>query len=147
MIKNSIYTDTYESIMPLNILKCIITGFFSNSEKLRNDPQLVKYVKDINEGYLPSNYRIFIHYYKYKSGRHCNGEVLYQDGHVNGHFVDMQFRPFGYFLTTDSSNCPKNTNMFDITYFSKFKFNELIDVNINMPLLEINTNIPGIYDV
>jgi hypothetical protein len=57
---------------------------------------------------------------------------------------EINFKPFGYFLTYDSP--PPNRLMVDITSFKDFEYGQSVKVNIRTFYLKVSTPVIGSYD-
>ncbi len=91
-------------IYPLRILKQILTMFFSISpESLRQNRDLVQFVLNPRQRYLPPNHRVYV-YYNLHGRLRSFGTVgtLDVEPHVTRLFSEFNFPPFGYVLTLSS---------------------------------------------
>lgn len=136
MISKSIYPTKFENFSPLYVLKCIVSGFMSSDENLKNDTELLNFILDNKCETLPEKYRFFIYYHDSKSGKH-NGYSMIADlkneQHIHCH--EISFLPFGYFMTY-GQNCPSGTNMEEITFFKNYKFKEKDSFGLHIPYLK-----------
>lgn len=138
-------------IFPLRIIKQIITMFFSiNGESFRKaNPDLVKFVLDPYEVYLPPKYKVYCYL-------HTEGVARYTGVSAKGSFSEtlsfnkplllseLSFPPFGYLLVFDNDEPPDN-RLYDITWFSRFQYNDFKDVFLRFHRLPTHLVFPGDY--
>lgn len=136
----------FNYIFPLSIIKQIITMFFSvNSPNFRTShPELVRFILNRDAKYLPEKYRFYAYYNISNKMRYIG-----LTGIANFHSKETKliseicYPPFGYVMTLDS--LPSEQRLYDITYFSRYAYNEFAVLHIKMPVLPIETFIPGDY--
>jgi hypothetical protein len=134
------------TIKPLNILKQIITMFFSvnNGSILNDDLELVDFVLNKENVVLPKKYKIYI-YYSLSNKYRINGNVTtWSDEGEIVNWSEINFKPFGYILAINSS--APNKLMTDITDFSKIEYDASIEVQIDSYYLSISSVYTGQYE-
>lgn len=145
-IKNKdIIEVRFSDIRPLNIIKQIITMFFSvNSSSYSSfHPGLKDFVLFKNKKYIdPYRYKIQIFIHIGDMARHVGVagviDLAKQTTHV---FTEISWPPFGYIISFDSKT-PQN--YCDITYFANhFTLEEKRNIVLKIPVLESNTGLPG----
>lgn len=136
-------------ILPLNVLKQIICMFFSvNQQKFSaKQKDLVKFVLDRNEKYLPNDINIYT-FYNISSRMRVSGvsaridNILFQSQHKHMHvFSELTYPPFGYILTFDT--LPPSDNLCSIKHFAKYDYNEYADIHLRVPILPISSYMPA----
>lgn len=133
-------------VFPLSIVKQAVTMFFSvNGEKFRTKhPDLVRFVLNREEKYLPPQYRVYVYFNVVGQYRHIGVSGT-------GNFTSSEFRltsevtfpPFGYLLTIDSTT--PDARLFDITGFRHYNYGEFAVLNLRLPVLETHLPLPGDY--
>lgn len=132
-------------IFPLRIIKQIVCMFFST-----NGPQfqsvyeeLVKFVLNKHIRYIQPNIRIYAGYNlsnKIKqSGLTTKASLQPSVNPII--FSEIAFPPWIYIMTLNSS--PPDKRLIDITFFSRYGYNEWKDVVLQVPILPMNTWLPG----
>ena len=131
-------------LYPLPVIKQIITMFFSaNGDRLGAcNPELKKFVLHKNEKYLPPKYRFFISYnVSRKAGLFPLSAKVNIVKHKHQLFTEIAYPPFIYIMTVDSDSIDQRLE--EITYFTRFNYNELAIVNLRIPILPVENWIPG----
>lgn len=134
-------------IFPLRVIKQIVCMFFSaNGPYFQgNNQQLVKFILNRNEKYIQQNIKIYIAYNltnKIKQSGVMAKANLSPDMSPNI-FSEITFPPWIYLMTLNSS--PPDKRLIDISYFSRFGYNDWKDIVLQIPILPINTWIPADY--
>lgn len=125
---------TFE-ISPFRFLKQVIAMFIciNESEFTDNEPELLKFVRDSKETYLPEKFRVFM--YLNNVGQFRNLTKMYTNTH--GYVNELTFPPFGFVLSMDSNFS------FSLTEITKFKFlDENYKDEVNFELLNLPTHLP-----
>ena len=137
---------------PLRVIKQIVTMFFSTNglEWRKSCPELEKFVLEKLQNNLPKRYRIFIYY-------NIEGSLLKHTGIQRVLEFDPEWiasptlskrseivhPPFGYLMTIDSDK--PDDRLFDISWFSKFSYDEHRHVCLKITVLPIYTMYAGQY--
>jgi len=138
-----IYTS---NIIPLRVIKQIIAIFFSvNGNQFGPaNTELVEFVLNRERKYLSSKYKIFC-YYNWEGGYRSTG--LSVIGNTAGRkpivLSEFSFAPYGYVLCLDS--IPPDNRLFEITHFSRYGYNELASIALEMKVLPTFLALPGDY--
>jgi len=147
MTGNEIYSNSY-TFKPLNTLKEIIVGFFSSekTDLLKNDRELVDFIKNKENQFLPEKYRIFI-YYTNKKGRQ-NGYSTIFDMKSSNHttILERVFLPFGYVMIIEDDELNMNINYFEISNFKNYKYDYETTINLDIPFLIPSGVLSGRYE-
>ncbi|MGA1870589.1 MAG: hypothetical protein ACMUJM_18800 [bacterium] len=132
---------------PLEILKQIAAMFFSCERDRFHlfNQDLVRFVLNKHQRELPEFYRFFIAY---------NASGLYKiistvglldlGNRKRSIFSEIAFPPFVYVMTTHG-DMPPDKRLYEITYFKNYVFNYPKAMEVKLPVLPINTGIPGDY--
>lgn len=134
-------------IKPQNVLKQILVMFLSadSSGALRDIPGVKEYLLNKDCCDFPPDIRIFLYSnaspQKRLLGYMVVGDLNYEPS-IN-HWSEINFRPFGYFLTYNSP--PPNEFMVDITNMSKVPFNKQMAVTLTLAYLVVDTPLIGFY--
>ncbi|MEC0242754.1 hypothetical protein P4H66_23365 [Paenibacillus dokdonensis] len=136
---------TYK-IYPLRVIKQIITMFFStNGDAFRKaHPDLVKFVLDQNMKYLKPSIRIFTFLVDGEYSRHTG--IVSSGNIVTGKITVMSeiaIFPVGYLMTINSD--PPDERLTEITHFSRYGYDDLQQISLNMNKLPISYFLPGDY--
>lgn len=136
----------FHHLFPLRILKQIITMVFSaNSPKLgKIHPELVKFVLNKNEKYLPPEFRFFV-YYNIEGKFRCMGmqHFLRTDKGQITSMSEINYPPYGYVMTINSN--PPDPKLVDITHFSRYDYNRFCTQAMRLPVLPTHLPLPGDY--
>lgn len=119
----SLYYPTF--FYPLRVIKQVITMFFSvNSELFRTEEhELVKFIKNKEERYLPKKYKVYSYYNIEGRMRYIGYSVVGQitPGSIH-HLSEITFPPFGFVLAINSGSPDKRLT--DISHFSHFRYEQ-----------------------
>jgi hypothetical protein len=132
-------------VFPLRVLKQIVTMFCSacGPNLQKRFPDIPKFVLDRDRRYLPHDMKVFA--YLIDPLNSVGGRVSPMSGVLKGNkqhvFAEVAFAPFGFVLTGDVQ--PVSTALLDVTHFGHWAFNTRQTVFLNMPVLPINTWLPG----
>jgi hypothetical protein len=122
----SLFYPTY--IYPLRIIKQIVAMFFSvNAYDLQaQDHELVKFLKNKEERFLPHKYRIYTYYNIEGPHRFIRFSAV---GSLTtsqiDYFSEIAYPPLGFVMTINSPS-PDN-RLTDITHFASYRYNDWID--------------------
>jgi hypothetical protein len=56
-------------------------------------------------------------------------------------YSEVAFPPFGYILTVDGK--PLEARLADISFFSRYSYNQWTDIALRLPVFPLYTGIPG----
>jgi len=134
-------------LFPLQVIKQIVTMFFSvnTSAFSQKNPELVRFVLNKEQTYLPTKYRIYAYYNISNRCRYVGVTSLLKiENSMSSHtFCEINHPPFGYVLTLNSD--PPDERLEDITFFANYPYNEFKVITINFPVLETHLPHPGDY--
>lgn len=136
----------FHHLFPLRIIKQITTMFFSaNSPKLgKVHPELIKFVLNKNEKYLPPEFRFFVYFniegkFRFIGMQH----FLKVDKRKITSLSEINFPPYGYVMTINSD--PPDPKLIEITHFSRYDFNRFDTKAMRIPVLPTHSPLPGDY--
>lgn len=131
-------------ILPLRVIKQIICMFFSVSppEFAQAHPDLVRFVLNPREKYLSPRVRLFAAYTASDRSRYAGivGMMSLSD-HRTRIYSEISFPPFSYIL--DLNRQAPDQEMLDISFFSRYGYDDYQALHLPMPVLSIYTPIPG----
>jgi len=131
-------------ILPLRIIKQIITMFFSINGPDFGDhfPELRRFVLDRERRYLSPKFRVYI-YFNIEGRFRSAGISSYLriDGHEITVLSEFNYPPYGYLMTIDS-RCP-DPRLFEITHFAKYGYNEFAVMDLKLQALPTHLSYPG----
>lgn len=129
-------------ILPLRVIKQIICMFFSvNPPGFRLAHQdLVRFVLNPKEKYLSPAVRLFAGYTASDRSR-SSGVAGMLSGESMRVYSEISFPPFSYIL--DLNHQAPVHEMLDISFFSRFGYDDYRALNLRMPVLSIYTPFPG----
>ena len=136
----------FHHLFPLRMLKQIVTMFFSaNSPELgKVHPELVKFVLNKNYKYLPPIFRFFV-YYNIEGKLRFIGlqSFLRLNNRRITRMSEINFPPYGYVMTINSD--PPDQRLFEITYFSRYGYDEFETKAMRLPVLPTHSAFLGDY--
>lgn len=133
-------------LFPLRIIKQIITMFFSvnGSEFGDANPELVKFILNREQYNLSPKYRFFVYY---NTGGRFRFAGVSAKVDINTREIctlsEINFPPYGYVMTFDSA--PPESRLFEITHFSKYRYNDHVVKAMKLPVLPTHMLFPGDY--
>jgi hypothetical protein len=132
-------------IKPLNVIKQIATMFMSadKSGHLRSKGSLVNFILNKESNQFPNDLRIYIYSNASPFKRMIGYSVIYDPILGVQKWSEINFQPFGYFLTEESK--PGNENMVDITRWAAIPYDKVLKVDMTTPYLKVSTMIIGTY--
>ena len=133
-------------IFPLRVIKQIICMFFSaNGEKFREAQQdLVRFVLNREGRFLEPHIRIYCFYNPSARSRQSGvSGVLNFKTHSQKIISEIVFPPMGYVMSLNRIS--PDERLFDITFFSKYQYNDWKEFSLMLPSLPIYTYLPGDY--
>jgi len=133
-------------IKPLNVIKQILAMFMSADKMgyLRSQKDLVKLILRKEEIRLPTRFKIYLYSTLSAKKRMIGYTLVNDENNKIQKWSEINFDPFGYFLTEDSD--PANINMIDISSFSNYSYDEQATIEITTPYLKIISAWIGLYD-
>lgn len=134
------------NIFPLRVIKQVISMFFSaNGSEFRDAyPDLVKFVLNKETRYLDEKYSVYAYYNLGDRSRQL-GLTVGADlakGKIS-RMSEIAYPPIGYMITFNSQ--PPDQRLLDITFFSRYRYNDWKPISLRMPILPIYTYFPGDY--
>lgn len=146
MEENSGYVvrGTYR-IKPLNVLKQILTMFMSADKMgyLQSQKDLVEFILDKNRVLMPKRFKVYL-YSTLSDAKRMIGYCLVGSPGVGCQkWSEINFQPFGYFLTIDSE--PAHEHLVDISNFGTVPYDSIVEVEITTPNLIVSNPIIGTY--
>lgn len=140
---NNHYTKSFiYRVKPLNIIKQIVFMFMAIEDInfLNHNIELRKFVKDMNSVGLPDRYKFYMYYNSSMNFRYSKILTrLDQKRNVRVTFAEISYPPLGLIFILDTSL--KINNLFDISIFSSFEYNEEIDYEFKLPVYNIQGGI------
>jgi|APLak6261664640_1056046.scaffolds.fasta_scaffold01379_4 hypothetical protein len=131
-------------IKPINVLKQIICMHLSadKSGSLRNIQDLKEFILTPESQNAPKNVRLFL-YSNLSNIKRFFGYTIITQNDSFGVWSEINFQPFGYFLTINSE--PPQKDMYEITNFNEYRFDEEVIITLRTPYLEVQNNLIGDY--
>jgi hypothetical protein len=123
----TLYYPNY--IFPLRIIKQVVAMFFSvNYDGFREvHPELVRFLLNKEEKYLPKSIRIYCYYNIEGANRYIGNNVV---GSLNDmtpiHLSEITFPPLGFVMTIGAENAP-DSRLTEISHFASYNYQEWID--------------------
>jgi hypothetical protein len=131
-------------IYPLRVLKQVACMFFSvNAPGLSEEHgELVRFVLNREAYGLPEKYRIYAYLNTGSRSRQVglSGILNTTSGQIRV-LSEISFPPIGYVMCLSSE--PPDTRLVDITFFSRYLYNDFGTVSLRMPVLPVFTYFPG----
>lgn len=140
---------TIQYVFPLRILKQIVTMFFSvNHVGLAGvNPELVDFVLNRDRVYLPPKYRFYAYFNRGSSTDKLRYATFMSKLNIyTGRMTllsEISFPPYGYVFTIDSEI--PDRRLFDITHFSRYRYNDFKVQAMKPVVLDTATFVPGDY--
>jgi len=133
-------------IFPLRVIKQIVCMFFCVNGTWLSDnyPDLKRFVLNKWDRYIMENIKIYVYFNLSYRGRQSG--IIAKcaiGGQSKGPslFSEIAFPPFGYVMTFKSR--PPNKNYTDITYFTRYGYDEWKHIPLKMPILDVYAPFPG----
>lgn len=134
-------------IKPLNVIKQILMMFISadTSGELRSHSGIVDYLLNKKSANFPDKIKIYLYSNASPTKRMFGYSRVLDVGDSKVKiWSEINFQPFGYFLTYDSP--PPNIYMTDITGFKNFSYDEVKKVIVPTIYLKVTTPELGYYE-
>lgn len=131
-------------IFPQRVIKQVFCMFFSANHPTFAEKQqdLVRFVLNKDWRYSPRHLRVFAYFNAGAVSRQSaiSGRVDLARGETHT-YSETAFPPFGYILSVDG-NSP-DERLVDITHFSRYAYNDWVDVQLRLPVFNLYTWVPG----
>lgn len=138
------------AVFPLRVIKQIVAMFFSvvNPEFRQKHFELEKFVLNPETKYLPPSIKI---YCSFMTGKWARSSGISTIGRFNSSFdgintivmSEIAFTPFVYVMTINSE--PPDDRLTDISWFSRYNYEQFDIVYPRFNVLPINYYLPGDY--
>jgi hypothetical protein len=133
-------------IFPLRVFKQILCMFFSANppNSFQNREELVRLVLNRDAKFLRPDIRIYAAVHASDVARQAGltGQLNTRNGEIML-YSEIAFPPFTYVLTVNSA--PPDTRLVDISFFSRYGYNQWTDIVLRLPALPVYTFLPGDY--
>ncbi|WP_374163794.1 hypothetical protein [Arcticibacter sp. MXS-1] len=142
------YVSGEYTIKPHNVLKQILMMFVAadSGGSVGEIKGVRDYLLNRENSNFPNDLKIFL-YSNSSTHKRMLGYMIIGDFDENGPIIskwsEINFRPFGYFLTHESE--PPNPFMVDITAFSKVPFDKKMIVTLTTPYFIVDNPMIGFY--
>lgn len=150
LVKNpSSPIDVSAEIYPLRILKQAITCFFSVNGPLSNytkSDDLVNFILDKDRQNFPVD-KMRVYMFATRSGRSRANSFMYQaifGTDKQSYCSEYASAPLGFMLTLNYLS-PLVDDLYDISHFSQFGYDERSELNMTLAVKEIYSAYPGDY--
>jgi hypothetical protein len=127
-------------IKPLNVLKQAIVMALALSPESSIGPnlELRRFVLRPRQKYLPGDMRVFVYFCMDGEVRFASGMAILDTAGGGSDFVmaEVALPPFGYCITSpigDRKSLAEEKGLFDISWFSRFGYNEWTQVHLRVP--------------
>lgn len=130
-------------VFPLRVIKQIACMFFSANhpdfQAVHEDT--VRFVLNKWAKYLDPKFRIYVYFNRSPMSRQAavTGQLTFGQG--TKVYSEISFPPLGYILSL--SGKPPHDGLCDISFFSRYGYNEWTDVSLNVPVLPVASPFPG----
>jgi hypothetical protein len=138
-------------IKPLNVLKQVLVMALamSGERSISFQEQLRKYLLNPKERDIPSDYKVFT-YFNMEGQLRFASEIAILDTTGEGSEIiqaEVALPPFGYCITRPTENrksLAESKKLFEITWFSGFRYDEWVNVHLRVPTRD--THFPSPLD-
>lgn len=129
---------------PLRAIKQIICMFLSSCGPEPRDvhPDLVKFILNKESRFLPLDVKVFAFYNISMSARISGVSVLVNPTGIYT-YGEIAYPPYGFVLALNSK--PPDMDLLEITYFSRFKYNDWKTIGLHLPTRSVYSYLPGDY--
>lgn len=131
---------------PLRFIKQVITILLSVAGPNFADrhPHLTNSIRNRRRRVTFHTERLYAYYNpSSRSRKHGVSTLLDVTGGPSSMFVEFAFFPFGFLLSLDSP--PPNSDLLDISFLSKFHYDDFTSIAIRMPSFPVISPIPGSF--
>ena len=139
-------------IKPLNVIKQIMVMALAMSSENTLDyhRELRQFVLDRKQKYLPSKYRVHVYFTVDGQPRFASDKVIRRVDTGSGSYVEAEVSlpPFGYCVSTPikgAKSLAESQGLYEITWFSRFDYDESTPVHLRMPAKETHEPLPLDY--
>jgi hypothetical protein len=150
--KESIYLQLPFYICPLNVLKQIMVMALamSSAAALNYHYDLRKFVLSKEQRYFPKKYAVHVYFQKGGKPRfESDIGIMKIDGGYSSYVeAEVALPPFGYCVSTNvgqSKSLADYQGLYDITWFSEYRYDEWSPVYLKLPKLETHGPVPLDY--
>jgi hypothetical protein len=133
-------------IFPLRVIKQIICMFFStNGDKFREvHPNLLRFILNKEAQHLGPDMKIYCFFNPTGRSRNTGvAGVLDINRHTSKIISEIVFPPMGYVMSFNQIK--PDERLFDISFFSEYRYNDWKELSLKLPVLPIYTFLPGDY--
>lgn len=139
----------YYKARPLNVLKQIVTMFFSvlGPEYHKHDPDLVRFVLSREERGLPPGVQFFTYYNagtRNDKLRYAPPIIKMDLEGINSMFSEITFPPFGYVMVMGNTE-PPDRSLVNISHFAGYRYNGVREISLQLPVMATHLRMPGDY--
>lgn len=127
-------------IKPLNVLKqaVVMSLALSPETSIPHNRELRQFVLHPRQKYLPGDTRIFVYFCMDGEVRFASGMAILDTSGGGSEFViaEVALPPFGYCITApvgDRKSLAEEKGLFDISWFSRFGYNEWTQIHLRLP--------------
>lgn len=134
------------NIFPLRIIKQIICMLFSVNHDGFHKAQreLQRFVMDKERKYLDPRLKVYAYHSRSEKLRNTGIVAQMELGRSGPRlYSEVSFPPWGYLFCIDSP--PTDKRLIDISFFSGYGYNDWKEITLNIPVLPVETWIPGDY--
>jgi hypothetical protein len=130
-------------LKPLNVLKQILVMAvaMSNEATVEDKKELRQYLLNPRARYIPSDYRVFVYFSMEGQPRFASGMAILDTEGGGSDVIEAEVAlvPFGYCVTRpvgDRKSLAETKGLYEITWFSQFRYNEWVTVHLRIPTRE-----------
>ncbi len=133
------------NIRPLSVLKQILSMFMSLDSigHLRSFGELTDFILDKDKTGISGKFKIYLFSNLSNRKRMMGNTWVPHPKYGLCQWSEINFEPFGYFLTTDSK--PPHKHMVDISHFSNVPYRQEVRYIITTPYLILGEDMIGLY--
>jgi hypothetical protein len=122
----------------------------SSERTLNYHRELRQYVLNKHERYLPPKYRVYAYFNVNGQPRFASGMAIMRIDTNSGDYVEAEVSlpPFGYCISTPikgSKSLAETQGLYEITWFSRFAYDERVHVDLRLPSKETHEPLPLDY--
>jgi hypothetical protein len=130
-------------LFPLRVIKQIFCMFFSRNQTTfrESNQDLVRFVLNKDQKCVAPSLQVFAYFNAAPMSRHAPISGVIKLGEGTHIFSEVTFPPFGYILTVDGK--PLDDRLVDISFFSRFSYNDWTDIALRLPVFTPHTGMAG----